>query len=119
MFSLFATACKPTFLGLVPWYQYLKLNGACQVNQFHLLSGSGSSSDLPLVLLAIVDDLLRITGLVAVIFVIYGGVTYATSQGNPDQTSRAQSTIINALVGMAVALIAVTAVSFLGSSLSK
>jgi len=114
-------ACKQTFLGLVPWYQYLEygkisdLGGACGVRSFQLL---GAGSDIPLVLLAIVDDLLRISGLVAVIFVIYGGIQYATSQGNPDQAAKAQSTIINALIGLALAIVSVAIVTFIGSRLT-
>jgi lysylphosphatidylglycerol synthetase-like protein (DUF2156 family) len=121
-----AAACnKPKLLGIFqPWYQYLDVqqrtipsNGAtyCSVQKFNLL---GSSSDVPLVLLAVVDDLLRLAGLVAVGYVVYGGIQYATSQGNPDQTAKAQSTIINALIGLAIALIAVATVSFLGNKLS-
>ncbi len=106
-----STCEKGNFLGLVPWYQYLTLENDCSIKKFNVL---GSNSDIPLVLLAVVDDLLRIAGLVAVVFVIYGGIMYATSQGSPDQTSKAQSTIINALVGLVIAVIAVVFVGFIG-----
>jgi hypothetical protein len=68
-------------------------------------------------LLAVVDDLLVIAGLVAVIFVIYGGIRYITSQGSPNETAQAQSTIIYALVGLAIAIIAIPTVSYLGTKL--
>ena len=74
-------------------------------------------SDLPLVLLAVVDDLLRIAGLVAVVFVIVGGIQYTTSQGNPDATAKAQSTVLNALIGLVIALFAVAFVTYLGKAL--
>jgi hypothetical protein len=114
---------KPKLLGVfVPWYQYLKLGtddtGSCAIKHFDLLPNGNQSSDIPLVLLAVVDDLLRFAGLVAVIFVVYGGVQYATSQGNPDSASKAQSTILNALIGLAIAVVAVTFVTFLGRALS-
>jgi hypothetical protein len=119
-----AAACpKPKLLGVfVPWYQYLKVGkdstGSCGIKSFNLLPGGGQSSDVPLILLAIVDDMVRLAGLVAVIFVIMGGVQYATSQGNPDATAKAQSTIINALIGLAIAIIAVAFVTFLGNALT-
>jgi hypothetical protein len=106
--------CGHSFLGMVPWYQYLTLDDDCGVTDFTVL---GSGSDLPLVILAIVQDLITIAGLIAVIFVVYGGVMYITSQGNPDQTSKAQSTIINAVAGLVVAVVAVVFVSFLGNRL--
>ena len=113
---------KSTFFGLVPWYQYLRLDDKCNIASFQFLpsadaSGKNIQSDIPLVLLAIVDDLLRIAGLLAVGFVIYGGIQYITSQGNPDGTAKAQSTVLNALIGLAVALIAVAGVSFVGRAL--
>lgn len=117
------TCKKPRLLGVfIPWYEYLDVQkddtGACSVTDFNLLPKNGKSSDVPLVLLAIVDDLLRIAGLVAVIFVIYGGVQYATSQGSPDATAKAQSTVLYALIGLVIALVAVTFVTFLGRALT-
>ena len=117
----FAASCSTSFLGLKPWYAYLKLNPApdCSIKSFNLLPKGRTPSDVPLVFLAVIDDLMRLAGLVAVVFVIYGGVQYVTSQGNPEDASRAQSTIQNALIGLAVAIIAVLAVSFLGTRLSR
>ena len=124
------------FFGLEPWYAYLGKefkysSGAssgpddkCDVKCFNLLTipnggknqcGQGNS-DVPLVLLAVIDDLLRIVGIAAVGFVIYGGFQYTTSQGSPDATSRAQSTIINALIGMALAMVSILVVSYLGNT---
>ncbi|GAC1500695.1 MAG: hypothetical protein NVS1B10_04460 [Candidatus Saccharimonadales bacterium] len=118
-FTIFATdSCqKADFFGLVPWYHYLKLSTTCEISHFKLLPGGGQQSDIPLVLLAIVDDLLRIAGIVAVAFVLIGAAKYVSSEGNPEKTASAQSTIINALIGAAVSIVAVGIVSFLGSQL--
>lgn len=104
-------SCSHGFLGFPHWYQYLQLDNKCQVTNFQF------PQDLLLVALAIVDILLRIAGLVAVIFVIMGGIKYAASQGNPDATANAQSTIISALIGLVIAVIAVTFVTFIGHRL--
>lgn len=125
-----SSCTKAGFFGLVPWYQYLGkdlvtngVDGACEVKCFRLFDNQASSecgsdkSDIPLVLLAIIDDLLRIAGLVAVGFVFYGAFQYTASQGSPDATAKAQSTIINALLGTAIAIMAVIFVSFLGKKL--
>jgi hypothetical protein len=121
-FNLLALdACQKghDFLGLIPWYHYLstpdKLDPrTCEIKHFEVL---GSNSDIPLVLLAIVDDLLRIAALVAIGFVIAGAIRLITSQGNPEDTGKAQNTIVNALVGLAIAIIAAAFVSFLGHKL--
>jgi hypothetical protein len=127
LFQTFAAGCgKPTFLGLVPWYQYLTLGQDaaknCVITNFNAGGGVqdgvfGSQSPFLLIGLAILDDLIRVAALVAVGYVIAGGITYMTSQGSPDMTRKAQSTIINALIGLATALIAAALVSFIGNKL--
>lgn len=108
---------EPFFFGLKPWYHYLNTDAACNVTSFQVLTPTGQS-DILLVALALVDDLLRIAGMVAIGFVIYGGIQYVTSQGAPDATQKAQSTIQNALLGLVIALLAIVFVSFLGNQLS-
>ena len=121
LFSLFAATCKPTFLGLIPWYQYLTVTGSppnCSIPSFNLgIPGNGHPSDIGLVLAALVDDLLRIAGIVAVAYVLIGAIKYVASQGSPDATASAQGTIINALIGLALAMAGIVIVSFLGSKL--
>lgn len=105
------------FLGLVPWYHYLQLtmeNGGCQVQNFTLL---GAHSSLLLILLAIVDDLLRVAGLLAVIFLIISGIQYIMSRGEPAEMAKAQTGALNSLLGLALALIAVRFVAFIGNQL--
>lgn len=125
LLSLFAAgsgACADkTFFGLVPWHHYLPVTynsvlGTCEVAFSPL--GNGKSSDILLVVLAVVDDLLRVAGVLAVGYVIYAGIKYITSQGSPDETAKAQSTLINALIGLAIALIAIALVSFIGNKLA-
>jgi hypothetical protein len=103
-----------TFFGLKPWYAYLKTNGDCTIRDFKVLGGT-AGSDFVLIALALVDNLLRIAGLVAIGYIIYGGVLYITSQGSPDQTGKAQNTILNALIGLVVAVVATAFVSFIGN----
>lgn len=117
-------SCSGTFFGLEPWYYYLgrEMQG-CDINCFNLLpqtvrnSCGQLESDVPLVLLAIVDDLLRIAGLVAVIFLIYAAINLITSQGNSEDAAKARNTAIYALVGLLFSMIAVVLVSFIGRSL--
>jgi len=113
---------EPNFFGLVPWYHYLNVDASCHLSgDFTLLDkvvgGKTVQSDLPLILFAILDDLLRIAGIVAVGFVIYGAIQYVVSQGEPEKTTKARMTIMNSLIGLAIALVAVGAVSYIGHKL--
>ncbi len=124
---------KPTFFGLLPWYQYLTLYAAkqpaqlgqpvCEVcfdvlgNQSQAGCPKSATSDISLVLLAIVDDLLRVAGMIAIVMVLYSSVKFITSQGEPDAVAQARKSIVNALIGAVIALVAVVLVSFLGNVL--
>ena len=110
-------ACEENnFFGLVAWYHYLDVNSACDIRGFTVLN-SNKDSDIPLILLAVVDDLLRVAGIVAVAYVIYGAIQYITSQGEPDKTARAQSVVTNALIGLGISIVAVLVVTFIGNKL--
>ena len=119
IFSAASAACsKNGFFGFPHWYKYLDvqqidINGTktCQVVNFKF------PGDLSLVILAILDIMLRVAGLVAVGFVVYGAIQYITSQGEPDGIKKAQNTITNALIGMVIAITATAAVAFIGNSL--
>ncbi len=120
----FAAACpSPGFFDLPTWYRYLPVDkssvtGKCEV-QFNLMEGGKfNGSDILLVGLSVIDILLRIAALVAVGFVIYGGIRYITSQGSPDGTKGAQNTIINAVAGLAITMVAAAFVAFIGNTIT-
>lgn len=53
-----------------------------------------------------------IAGIVAVIFLVLGGLKYVTSNGAPDQISRAKESIIYALVGLVLIVLARAIIGF-------
>lgn len=112
------------FLGLPTWYKYLDIgpkdNDPCAVigpvdsnGKFDIATGGARIG------LAIVDIMLRLAAIITVIFVLYGGVRYILSQGEPENTKKARGTVINALIGLVVAMLATAAVNFLGNTLTK
>lgn len=122
-FSAFGDACDlpdSTFFGLKPWYTYLDGQedslGQC-VPKIISRNGGGDITgiDIVLIIMAVIDSLLKLAAIVAVGFVIYGGIQYIISQGEPDKTNNAKNTILNALVGMIIALTAISLVSFIGN----
>jgi len=127
--QLFATTngCpQPSFFGLHSWYYYLQQDpkDGCSVI-FTLLTNPKvgahvfTGTDIALVGLAVIDDLLIIAGLVTIGFIIYGGISYMTSQGDPQSTAKAQSTIQSALIGLVISILAIALVRFLGSKLGQ
>lgn len=60
----------------------------------------------------IVNLLLYILGAVAVVMIVIGGVRYTTSNGDSSQTKAAKDTIMYAVVGLVVAVMAYAIVNF-------
>jgi FtsH-binding integral membrane protein len=145
LFADAPTGCAHDFLGLTPWFKYLPpgdfgqtvtstvatssslptstYNGTtivagtkCDITSFNLL---GSNSDFGYILVAVVDDLLRIAGLVAFTFIIVSAVKFITSEGNPENATNARNTLINALIGLAITITATIFVSFIGNQIGS
>lgn len=116
------TCQQKSFLLLPPWYKYLVESGRMEVSSITGrcdFKGDFQIQDIGLIALAILDIMLRIAGIIATGFVIYGGILLLLSQGEPDQSKKARQTIINAFIGVLIALIATGFVSFIGSRLTS
>jgi hypothetical protein len=135
-----ATSCQRgnAFFGLPTWYKYIKKydsscnpvvqlqkqNNTCvqDRNSENYEKNGGKpvcafdGTPLLQIALAIVDILLRVGALLAVGYVLYGGFLYITSQGEPDGTKRGRQAIVNALVGLVIAIFATAIVTFIGRS---
>lgn len=84
---------------------------------FSLLAQAVNSNSLPQPSLeTTVPNLIRvvmaIVALLSVIFVILGAIKYSTSSGDPNGAAQAKATITYALIGLVVALLSFTIVSF-------
>lgn len=107
-----------TFFGLPAWYKYLNTEVAVDP----LLGGETCDVELRgiegvwLVVAAVIEIMLRVAAMVAVVFIIYGGVTYILSQSQPDKVSQALKTTINAVIGLIIAIAATALVSFIAGS---
>ena len=69
-------------------------------------------AELPNVVVNILNGIIAVSGLVAVIFVIVGGVQYMTSAGDPGKTKKAKDTILYAVIGLIVCVLAFAIVNF-------
>lgn len=113
-----------SFLGFPTWYKYLDVreeNGdPCAIQLPKDSQGNADwSKAAPRIGLAIIDILLRLATLAALGFVIYGGFRYITSQGEPDATASARQTILNAVIGLIIALLSSGIVAFVARTLTS
>lgn len=124
-YAAVASGCdkSSSFLGLPTWYKYLDVgpnkNGdPCAVQ---LPSDPKGNVDWALtggrIGLAVIEILLRIAGVVSVAFVIYGGINLTLSEGDPEKAKQGRGTIINALIGLLIVILATAVVNFVGNTL--
>lgn len=79
-------------------------------------AGSGGD-DITSLVANIINTLLFLSGIIAVIFIIIGGVRYTIAQGDSGQLASAKNTIMYAVIGLVVAMAAFAIVNFVISRL--
>ena len=72
----------------------------------------GNSTDLPSFITNIVNILLFLAGAIAVIVIIIGGIRYVLSSGDSGQVQAAKNTILYAVIGLIVVIMAYAIVNF-------
>ncbi len=75
-------------------------------------AGCYGSSNFQTLLVTILNSIIGIVGLVAVIFVITGGVQYITSSGDAGKALKAKNTILYASIGIAICALAFAIVNW-------
>lgn len=71
-----------------------------------------SKDKLKNMVINIINGIIAVLGLVAVIFIVVGGVQYMTSTGDSAKTKKAKDTILYAVIGMIVCVLAYAIVNF-------
>lgn len=114
---------RNTILTLPAWYRGLAVSdgNSCRIISPTEAGGGGQagiSSFVWTIVLNIIDAMLQIIGYVAVGFMIYGGFLFLTSAGSPDGAAKARKTILNAAIGLIIAIASVGIVNLIVSGLS-
>ena len=74
--------------------------------------GNKTVAGLPEVITNILNGIIAVAGIVAVIFVIVGGINYMTSGGDSAKVQKAKNTILYALFGMIICVLSFAIVNF-------
>ena len=107
-----ADACsdKGKILTIQPWYRGLTEGAECSIKS---PKDMGISAFVWTIGLNVAEALLQVTAYVAVGFVLYGGFVFMTSGGAPDRAAAGRKTVMNALIGMVIAISAVVLVNLI------
>jgi hypothetical protein len=109
-----ADGCTTKF-GIPTWYRYLPTTSKCEVIDKDL----NGKTVFPFIILGATDIALWLAGLLAVFMILWGGYKFILSDGNPDQIAGARKTILNAVIGLVIAIFAAQVVKFIASRLSS
>lgn len=71
-----------------------------------------SEGALPQAVVNIINFVIGVGGLVAVIYIVIGGIGYITANGDASKIAKAKNTIIYALIGLLITALAFAIVNF-------
>ena len=60
----------------------------------------------------IINGIIFAVGMVAVVMIILGGVSYATSQGDPGKVKKGKDTIMYGIIGLVISILAFAIINF-------
>ena len=78
-----------------------------------------NGNDLNSIITIIINTLIFAIGIVAVVMIIMGGISYATSQGDPAKVKKGKDTILYGIIGLVVSLLAFAIVNFVLQALNN
>ena len=89
-------------------------NSTSELCQGYKEGSTSPDNDNPIIKIirAVINIMLYAAGALAVFFVMFGGFKYITSAGDPQKAASGRQTILYALVGLVVVIIAVPLVSW-------
>jgi len=103
------------FLNFPTWWEFLP--SMPDANNICAPAVTGLN-DVWLIVAAVTDILLRIAAIAAVSMIVYGGFQFVTSNGNSDQANKAKTTVLNALIGLVIAVSASVVIRFVAGGFS-
>lgn len=108
-----ADAACGRFLTFPAWYEGLTRGSNCELRA---VGDSGNKVSLETyiwtIVLNVIEIILQVIGYVAIFMVLYGGFLYMTSDGNQQRMASGLKTIINATIGIVIALSAIAIKNF-------
>lgn len=110
-----AGPCVERLLTFPTWYRGLteSSGSGCSIKS----PGTDLSGFIWKIVLNIIDIALQLVAYIAVGFVIYGGFQYIISGDSSDGMGKAKTTILNALIGLVIAIFSVAIVNIAGGAI--
>jgi len=113
--------CSQNFIGFPVWYRGLtKSDTDCDIVSPNGKDGNPTiSSFIWHIVLNVIEDAMIAVGYITAFFILYGGFQFLISQGAPDAAAKARTTILNAVIGLIISIVAVGAINFIVTGILK
>ena len=83
-------------------------------------AGCGGGKDkLPGTVVNIINAIIAVSSIVAIVFVIVGGISYMTSNGDPGKIEKAKKTILYSVIGLVICALTFAIVNWTIDTISK
>ncbi len=99
-----AGSCEGRLLGLPPWYRGLVRGTPPKCDIVSPNDVGGLSPFIWRVVLNVIEMVIGITAYIAVFFILYGGFQFMVGGSNPSMIEKGRKTILNAVVGLVIAM---------------
>ncbi len=97
------TKCEHSILGLRPWYAGLEMDQNCTIIS---PKEDGLTVFVWKIVLNVLADVFLVAGYLAIGFVIYGGIMYIMSAGEPGKVARGKQILTSAAIGLIITILA-------------
>lgn len=121
-----ASDCNKGFLGFPAWYDGLideTTGDDCAIMSPADLNDDGKNNGLSkfiwTIVLNIIEIALGLLGYISAGFTLYGGFLFITSNGKPDSAAKARKTMLDAIIGLAIAMGSIAIVNFIAGGIIK
>lgn len=103
--SVSAKDCEARVLGIPPWYRGLTQGDNCDLKSPNDVGGIGNY--IWKIVLNGIEMAIVIAAYVTIFFILYGGFLFITGGDKPGQVEKARTTILNAVIGLIIAMAAI------------
>lgn len=110
-------ACESRPLGIPPWYRGLT-GSSPDCNLISPNDAGGLGPFIWKIVLNIIEMVIVIVAYISVFFILYGGFQFLVGGSNPGMIEKARKTILNAVIGLVIAMGAIGITNLIFSIIS-
>lgn len=109
--------CDNRLMGIPPWYRGITVNEGTADEPDCIIEAPDNSDGIGTFITKIALNVIEIgvvlAGYIAIGFILFGGFQFMTNGANPQVVEKARQTILNAVIGLAIALGAVAVLNLI------